>query len=371
MTRWWRLAAGLALVAMAWAAGALGATGIERPVAAQNTQQQAPAVRPQVDPAVAARLAAAPPLTIEQINQWETDLSNWGKWGPDDERGSLNFVTPDKTLQAVRLVKDGTVVSLARFASVEKAADNFNFGETKHWMSNVNPRTGQPTFALDGITYGIHDGTNSHLDALCHYALQRDGKAVVFNGHPQNLDLDGCKADAIDHMGPGIVTRAMLVDLPLMKGVEYLEPGTPILVSDLEAWEKFANVKIGRGDAVLVRTGRWARRAKLGAWNVGREAAGLHGSVMPWLHDREIALLGSDGVNDVQPSGVTGRGEAAGRPIHTLAIAVLGVPLVDNGYFEDAAREAASRKQWAFLMTVQFTRLEGGTASNFNALGIF
>src|SRR5262249_58682162 len=109
----------------------------------------------------------------------------------------------------------------------------------------------------------------------------------------------------------------------LMRTSKYLELGTPILVADLEAWEKFANVKIGRGDAVYIRTGRWARRAKVGPWNVGREAAGLHGTTMPWLKQREIALLGSDGVNDVQPSGVSGSGEAAGRPVHTLAIAVL------------------------------------------------
>jgi hypothetical protein len=328
-------------------------------------------VPPSVDPAVAARIANAPPLTIEQVNKWETELSNWGKWGADDERGSLNYVTPQKTRDAVRLVKDGIYVSLARFGSLEKAVDNFNFGETKHWMANVDPQTGQVRGALDGITFGIHDGTNSHLDALCHYALPREGKAIVFNGHPQNLDVNGCKQSAIGRMGPGIVTRAILVDMPLLKGVEYLEPGTPILVSDLEAWEKFANVKIGRGDAVFVRVGRWARRAKLGPWNAAREAAGLHGTVMPWLKQREISLLGSDAVNDVQPSGVTGQGEAANRPVHTLAIAVLGVPLVDNGYFDDAAREGASRRRWEFLTTVQFTRIPGGTATTFNALGIF
>jgi Putative cyclase len=326
---------------------------------------------PPVDPAVAARVAKAPPVTIEQVNKWETELSNWGKWGPDDERGSLNFVTPEKTREAARLVKDGVSVSLARFASLEKAVDNFNFGETKHWMTNVDPKTGQVRGALDGISFGIHDGTNSHMDALCHYALPRDGRAVVFNGHPQNLDVNGCKQSAIDRMGPGIVTRAILVDMPLLKGVEYLEPGTPILVSDLEAWEKFANVKIGRGDAMLVRVGRWVRRAKLGPWNAAREAAGLHATVMPWLKQREISLLGSDAVNDVQPSGVIGQGEASNRPVHTLAIAVLGVPLVDNGYFDDAAREAAMRKRWEFLTTVQFTRIPGGTATTFNALGIF
>jgi hypothetical protein len=303
--------------------------------------------------------------TFEQVNAWTSKLSNWGRWGKDDERGSLNLVTPEVTKHAMRLARDGVVVSLAKFAETEKQADNFNFGETKHEMVTR-------TFALDKISYGLHDGTNSHLDALCHYALQRDGKAVVFNGHPQDLDEKGCKANAIDRMGPGVATRAVLVDLPLMKGVPYLEPRTPVYVSDLQAWEKFAKVKIGPGDAVFVRTGRWARRAAVGPWNVGREAAGLHASVMEWLQQRDIVLLGGDGVNDVQPSGIVGgSGEAANRPIHLLAIAVMGVPLVDNGYFEDAARECASRKRWEFLTTVQFTKLSGGTASNFNALGIF
>jgi hypothetical protein len=317
----------------------------------------------------AAAQAQHAPLTIEQVNRWETELSNWGRWGKDDERGALNLVTPQKTRDAIRTVKDGVTVSLARFADVDRAADNFNFGPTKHEiLQDPNSGAFRP---LDTISFGIHDGTNSHLDALCHYALTRDGKRLVFNGHPQDLAADGCKASAIDRMGPGIVTRGILVDIPLLRGVPYLEPGTPIYASDLEAWEKYAGIKISSGDALFVRTGRWARRAKLGAWNAGREAAGLHGSVMPWLKQHDIALLGSDGVNDVQPSGVTGPGEAANRPIHTLAIAVLGVPLVDNAYLEDAAREAAARKRWEFLTTVQFTRLRGGTASNFNALATF
>jgi kynurenine formamidase len=187
-----------------------------------------------------------------------------------------------------------------------------------------NPETGKIGGTLDIISFGIHDGTNSHLDALCHYRLDRDGKILVFNGHPQDLDESGCKANAIDRMGPGVFTRGILVDLPLLRGVPYLEPGTPVYVSDLEAWEKFAGVKIGSGDVLLVRTGRWARRAKLGPWNAAREAAGLHASVAPWLKQRDISVLGSDGVNDVQPSGVVGAGEAANRPIHTLVIAVLG-----------------------------------------------
>jgi hypothetical protein len=310
-------------------------------------------------------------ITIEQVLKWETELSNWGRWGKEDERGALNLITAQKQVQAAKLVKDGVTVTLAHFASLEKAEDNFNFGPTKHEMFGVDPKTHIPRFALDLISFGIHDGTNSHMDALCHYRLQKDGQWVVFNGHPQELDENGCKADGMDRMGPGIFTRGILVDIPLMRGVEYLEPGTPIYPANLEAWEKYAHVKISSGDAVFVRTGRWARREKLGPWNVGRQAAGLDASTMPWLKQRDIAVLGGDGVNDVQPSGVVGQGEAAGRPVHTLTIAVMGVPLVDNAYLEDVAKECAKRKRWEFLTTAQFTRIPGGTATPFNGLATF
>src|SRR5215470_2463895 len=341
-----------------------------------SAQEQRPVTAPIATPIAPNPSTQEPPhrMTFEQVVAMEQSLSNWGRWGRDDERGTLNLVTQEKTKEALRLVKDGTVVSLARFASLEKTIDDFNFGPTKHemWYGIAGPpKPGETRGALDTISYGLHDGTNSHLDALCHYTLLRDGKVVVYNGHP-SATAKGCSKNAIDRMGPGLATRAVLVDIPLLKGVEWLDPHMPIYPEDLEAWEKFANIKIGGGDAILIRTGRWALRAANGPWPQAREAAGLHASVMPWLKQRDIALLGSDAVNDVQPSGIVGgSGEAANRPVHLISIAVMGMPLVDNGYFEDAAREAAARKRWEFFMTVQLTRLEGGTATNFNALGIF
>jgi hypothetical protein len=338
-----------------------------------SAQEQRPAAPAPITPHPSTQ-EPAHRMTFEQVVAMEQSLSNWGRWGEDDERGTVNLVTPEKTKEALHLVKDGVVTSLARFASLEKTIDNFTFGPTKHemWYGVAGPpKPGQTRGALDTISYGLHDGTNSHLDALCHYTLLRDGKVVVYNGHPSATEK-GCSKNAIDRMGPGFATRAVLVDMPLLNGVKWLDPHTPIYPEDLEAWEKFANVKIGRGDAVLVRTGRWALRAAQGPWPQAREAAGLHASVMPWLKQRDIALLASDAVNDVQPSGIVGGfGEAANRPVHLISIAVMGLPLVDNGYFEDAAREAAARKRWEFFMTVQFTGLEGGTATNFNALGIF
>lgn len=306
-------------------------------------------------------------VTLAQIVRWEVELSNWGRWGPDDQRGTLNLITPEKTRQAARLVTDGVTVSLAHFVSEEEAIDSQTFGPTRHWMTSIDPATGLPRFALDAISFSLHDGQLSHLDALCHYRTERDGKLLIFNGYEQNLDEHGCKDLAIDRMGPGYVTRGILVDLPLLRGVEWLEPSTPIYVSDLEAWEEFAGVTVSSGDVLLVRTGRWAKREQDGPWNYARGGAGLHASVLPWLRERGVALLVGDAVNDVQPSGV----EGLNRPVHQLTQVFIGLPLVDNGYLEDVAREAAQRRRWEFMVSWQITQIPGGTAGPFNAIATF
>jgi hypothetical protein len=311
------------------------------------------------DPAVA--------VTLDRLQVWENDLSNWGRWGPDDQIGTLNLITPEKTRQAAALVQEGVTVSLGHFVTEEDAIDSQTFGPTEHWMTAVDPATGLPRFALDAISFSLHDGQLSHLDALCHYRTEVDGEYVIYNGYPQNLDADGCKDLAIDRMGPGYVTRGVLVDIPLLRGVDYLEPSTPIYVSDLEAWEEFAGVRVEPGDVLLVRTGRWAKREAEGPWAYGQGGAGLHASVLPWLHERGVALLVGDAVNDVQPSGV----EGINRPIHQLTQVNLGLPLVDNGYLLDVAREAARLERWAFMVSWQISQVPGGTAGPFNAIATF
>lgn len=306
-------------------------------------------------------------VTLETLARWEEELSNWGRWGPEDQRGTFNLITPEKTREAAALVRDGTTVTLQHFVTTEEALDSQTFGETRYWMSRLNPETGLPTFALDEIQFSLHDGMLSHLDALCHYRTEIDGEFVIFNGYPQNLTADGCVDLAIDRMGPGYVTRAVLVDMPLLRGVEWLPPTTPIFVEDLEAWEAFAGVTIGPGDALLVRTGRWAMREAEGPWAYAQGGAGLHASVLPWLRARDVALLVGDAVNDVQPSGVQG----INRPVHQLTQVNLGLPIVDNGYLEDAAEVARRLNRWEFMISFQINRIEGGTASPFNALATF
>ncbi len=306
-------------------------------------------------------------VTLETLAAWEDALSNWGRWGPDDQRGTLNLITAEKTRQAAALVTEGETVTLQHFVTGEEAMDSQAFGPTRHWMSRVDPDTGLPTFALDEIQFSLHDGMLSHMDALCHYRTEIDGEYVIFNGYRQNLTVDGCEDLAIDRMGTSYVTRGVLVDIPLMRGVEWLEPSTPIYATDLEEWEEFAGVTIGSGDVLLVRTGRWSRRDAEGPWAYGQGGAGLHASVLPWLHERDVAVLVGDAVNDVQPSGV----EGINRPIHQLTQVNLGLPIVDNGYLKDAAATAARLQRWEFMVAIQINPVPGGTASPFNALATF
>ncbi|MCG8414225.1 MAG: cyclase family protein [Pseudomonadales bacterium] len=306
-------------------------------------------------------------VTLDILRGWEEELSNWGRWGPDDQRGTLNLITAEKTKAAAALVTEGITVTLQHFVTAEKTIDSQTFGPYAHWMSRLDPETGLPSFALDEIQFSLHDGMLSHLDALCHYRTVVDGEYVIFNGYPQNLTATGCEDLGIDRMGTSYITRGVLVDMPLLRGVDYLEPSTPIYVEDLEAWEEFAGIKIGSGDALFVRTGRWAMREAQGPWLYGRRGAGLHASVLPWLRERDVAILIGDAVNDVQPSGV----EGINRPIHQLTQVNLGLPIVDNGYLKDVAEVAGRLERWEFMTSIQINPIKGGTASPFNANATF
>jgi kynurenine formamidase len=316
-------------------------------------------------------------VTYEEFTKMRTTLSNWGRWGKDDERGTLNLITPQKTVEASKLIKEGVVVTLAHFPDIEKAVDG---GGLKHIVPTTGPNgqpwdwATQPRAMVDSIEFGVHDGQDSHLDAICHYESQ-DGKFQVYNGHPAGFSAEGCTYDSIEHMGQPIASRGILVDIPLLRGVEYLDPKTAIFADDLEAWEKFAHVKISSGDILMIRGGRWAYRAKHGPFPYGAQGAGLHVSALPWIHQRDVAMLVSDAVNDVQPSGIVGgTGSAPGemdRPIHNLSMVSMGEPLVDNAYLEDVAKEAAKLKRWEFFVTVSPNRIQHGSASPFNAQAIF
>ena len=292
------------------------------------------------------------------VDRWMKELSNWGRWGKDDHLGTLNLITAARRKQALGLVKDGTAISLAHTLDKDPFPDN--------------PRPLGQTMTLDTAGHAMdlysiwyHGSTITHIDALCHYSFE--GK--LFNGFDRARIVQGvgCPDNGVENQKAGIMTRGIIVDLPRMRNVAYLEPGTPVYAADLEAWEKYAGVKIGPGDAVFLRTGRWVQRAQKGPWNVAREAAGWHASVMPWLKQRDVAVLGNDAVNDVQPSGVDGNA----RPIHQLAIVAIGLPLVDVMDLEAAAEYAARIRRWEFLLTAAPVPVPGGTGFPLNPIATF
>jgi hypothetical protein len=309
---------------------------------------------------VAPLVAVAPDAPRAPRNAAEFDalfqqVKNWGRWGPIDELGSINLVTAAKRKQAAALVKTGETVSLAHNPLTEKADDNANPFE--HTMLRG--------FSMDRYAVSYHGYAHSHIDALCHILY----KDQTYNGYAR-ADVNtetGCRKLGIHNLKNGVVTRGVLVDIPRSRNLPYLEPGTPIYVEDLEAWEKKSGVKIASGDALLVRTGRWARRAKLGPWTVGQSQAGLHASVAPWMKARGIALLGGDVASDVVPSGV----EGIALPIHTLMITGLGVNLLDNQDLEALGETAARLNRWEFMLTVNPVPVTGGTGFPLNAIAMF
>jgi kynurenine formamidase len=302
--------------------------------------------------------SAIPKVTDTDIKTWMSSLSNWGRWGKDDQQGTLNLITPAVRKQALALVREGTAVSLAHTIDKIPAPDSPQPLGQKMTLDGAG-------HAMDLYTIWYHGSVITHIDSLCHYSYENK----IYNGFDRSQIAEGvgCPSNGVENQKDGIMTRGILVDLPLMKKVPYLPEGTPVTVADLEAWEKFANVKIRAGDAVFLRTGRWAQRVEKGPWNVARSAAGWHASVMPWLKQRDVALLGNDAVNDVQPSGVTGNA----RPIHQLAIVAMGLPLVDVMDLEAVAKVASRLKRWEFLLTAAPVPVLGGTGFPLNPIATF
>ena len=295
------------------------------------------------------------PRNLEEFDAMFQEINNWGRWGADDELGAMNLITPQKTRDAAALVRSGITVSLAHNPMPGEYADNPD-AAFNHTMGR-SLRSDTYEFTYHG--YGV-----SHIDSLCHF-LWNDR---LFNDvSPSESTPEGCGKLGIQNLKSGIVTRGILLDFARLKGVDYLEPQTPLYVEDIEAWEEQAGVRVSAGDIIFVRTGRWARRAALGPWQVSGNSAGLHASVLPWIKERGVAAVGSDAATDVMPSLV----EGVGQPVHTMLIAGLGVNIFDNMDLEALAETAAAENRWEFMITAGPIPVDGGTGSPLNPIAVF
>lgn len=304
-------------------------------------------------------------LTKSDVDQIAQQVRSWGRWGPEDERGALNLITDARRAAALALIEGTRVVSCALPLPVGEEPGNIR-PVTHHMLLAGDAGTAQGlSWTADYFAIAPHGMATTHLDALCH--VISDGK--IYNGFDRSeVRSTGAQKNSIMAAKDGIIGRGVLLDLPALKGVEWLEPGTPIYAEDLTAAEERQGVRVEAGDILLIGTGRDARRESEGAWDF-RELglAGLYADCLPWLRERDIALVGCDGVSDVLPSGV----EGSRQPMHEVLIAHMGVHLIDNMALDRLASACRELERSTFALFLAPLRLERGTASPVNPLAVF
>jgi kynurenine formamidase len=303
-------------------------------------------------------------ISREGFDELFASVSNWGRWGPDDQRGTLNYITPQRVAAATQMVRSGRSVSLSNLLS--KQADIDNPKPMLHYMSRLAlGASGEPKMNEDFVGLDYHGKLVTHVDALCH---------VTYKGRLYNdaVGLDkvttaGANFGAVTAFENGIVGRGVLLDMPRYFGTEWVEPGTGLMPDQLEAAAASQHLTVAEGDILLVRTGHAVRRAKVGAWNPDEISAGLDLHSFPWLHARHVAALGSDADTDARPSAVVD----VHTPGHVLAVTAMGMPLLDNMNLDTVAAVCAEEGRWEFLFVTAPLRLPGGTGSPINPIAIF
>jgi kynurenine formamidase len=316
------------------------------------------------------------PTTAQVLAYFET-LSNWGRWGADDRRGTLNYVTPDVTRAAAGEIRDGQSVSCAW----DIDSTNDLYGPPQRYMINhgqglgdehrVLPRHRRPSDRSSGaaeyVGFAFHGMNMTHIDALSHIFWDRK----MYNGVPAEhvTSHAGAVTLPITDIGGGVTSRGVLLDIPPLLGVDWLEPGFGVTPEHLEGAERRQGVRVRSGDIVFLRVGYSKRRREQGPRPINLGQAGWHASSLPWLHEREVAVIGNDGGQDAMPSGY--HTEGLPMPIHAIGITAMGLWLIDNLDLEPLAEACAERGRWTFFVHLAPLRLAGATGSPLNPIAIF
>jgi kynurenine formamidase len=307
-----------------------------------------------------------PAVSAVQFEALFQALSNWDRWSPDDERGALNLLTPQRVTAAAGLVRDGVTVTLSLPLNTHRAVHCPTPAD--HHMTLLGDASGasEPVhFIKDYVGLDYHNDGHTHIDALCHVGY----RGMLYNGRPEGaISEHGAEVNAIGTaLRHGLAGRGVLLDIPRVRGVRWLEPGEHVFAEDLEAAEREQGVTVQEGDILLVRTGHAHRLTELGPWNTPEAKAGLHPTAMEFVGARGVAVLGSDGNNDTAPSST----EGVDFPIHVLAITAMGIHLLDYLQFADLLPECERRGRWEFLFVAAPLRIPHGTGSPLNPVAVF
>ena len=307
---------------------------------------------------------------MASFEEWLRTLTTWGQWGPDDEKGTLNYITDETRRRAARLVRQGKTFSLAipirHGSGPQGGGARIN---PLHLMTatGCDPTSrvdlGRNTRYVDDLLVMMVQG-GTQWDALCHVYYDDQ----LYNGFPATqVDSRGGHRGGIDKVHADFVSRGVLLDVARWKGVECLPAGTAITTADLEAVETHQGVEVGEGDIVLVRTGQMSTVGDFASWRVfqGKEA-GLHWETAEWLHRRRVAAVAAD--NSMVEA--TGQLPDVRVPFHMLALRNLGLHLGEFWYLEQLAADCAADGTWEFLLVAQALPIDGGTGSPVNPLAL-
>ncbi|MFD8410284.1 cyclase family protein [Streptomyces sp. NPDC059650] len=305
--------------------------------------------------------SGGPPVSREEFDALFAAVRAWGHWDPAD-RGAWNRVTPDHVRRAAGLVRSGTTVRLGLPWNTRAEPDDDK--PALHHMTDLGDvEPPEPATYKDFLGVDYHGKAVTHLDALSHVAY----RGLLYGGRPagESVGAAGARFGSVAALGP-LVAKGVLLDLPAVLGVQWLEPGRAVRARDVLAAEAALGVRIDEGSAVLLRSGRFRRRREVGPWDVGAASAGFHVDAVPLLAERGVSLLGSDGDSDLRPSPV----EGVHSPVHALAVAAMGVPLLDNLELEALAAACAGAGRHEFMVVVAPLNVPGGTGSPVDPVAI-
>ena len=302
------------------------------------------------------------PPSTDDVLAFFDQLSNWGRWGEDDELGTLNLLTDETRKRGAAAVRHGINVSCAWEVPTGEGGIERET-QIQHFPPEELPWGG----ANEHLRYDCHDAFFTHLDAVSHIFWA--GK--TYNGRVAEeiiTPADGVTFGAVTGAANGLSTRGVLLDIPAARGVDWLEFGEAVFPEDLAAAEERQRVRVEPGDAVFIRTGYDRMRHETGTRLTGSTGQqGLHAACLPWLRERDVAVLGCDTGQDALPSGY----DTVFLPIHTVAQAAMGLWLIDHCDLSACAQTAERLQQWDFQISVAPIRFAVTSGSAVNPIALF
>jgi kynurenine formamidase len=302
----------------------------------------------------------------EEVIGYFKSLSNWGRWGTDDDAGTLNLITPERTAHATQLVTSGISISCSRTLAPRPSRwVGFEYVHRMNSSGEAAPPQG-PGNATDWFGLSFHGYDHTHLDSHSHIFWDQR----MYNGRSAKLvtTARGALAGGVEPAMKGIVGRGIFVDAPQLRNKDWLEPGEGILPDELDSWFQARKLAPEPGDTLWVRTGRDAAESSKQPYDQGADGSpGISAACLRWLREKDVAVLVTDVATDVRPSVY----RRVPDPVHLVGIVAMGLWIVDNADMGALAATCASTGRYEFLSIIVPLALRRSTGSPVNPIAAF